>query len=424
MTDSQKLLADYVANGSEAAFRELVTRYADLVCSTADRLVGGDAHLAEDVAQTVFVDLARKAHTLAPDVMLGGWLHRDTCFAASHLMRAERRREWREREAAAMNDRQDHTEANLARLRPILDEAINQLGAGDRAVILLRFFEQRTLGAVGEALGSTENAAQKRVSRALEKLRLLLKHRGVALSAAALATVLAGEAVKAAPAGLAASLSSAALVTASTGTETAFTTLKFMAATKLKTAVISAIVIASVLTPTLVQHQAQARLREQEPLLRGQREQLPELAAENERLGLARAIEDVFQFRRRQSAELLKLRKEAGASLRIQTKDLATLREENRRLRYRPASTAPLTPLQRRELGVAKQEGAGGLGARFFSRMPKPTGRADCQTVSRKPNFIGHKMSGKEPGGDISNQLEILYHVTLNTLTNLDESST
>ena len=199
MTDSQQLLADYVRNGSDEAFRELVTRYLALVYSTALRLVGGDTHRAEDVAQTVFVDLARKACTLPADVMLGGWLHRDTCFVASKTMRSERRRQSRERQAVEMNSSQDHSELALMHVAPLLDEAINRLGAEDRTAILLRFFEQRDLRSVGNALGSTEDAARMRVNRALEKLHSLLTHRGVTLSAAALGTVLTAEAVTAAP---------------------------------------------------------------------------------------------------------------------------------------------------------------------------------------------------------------------------------
>jgi RNA polymerase sigma factor (sigma-70 family) len=199
MTDAQRLLADYVTNGSEAAFRELITRYLDLVYSTAVRLVSGDTHRAQDVAQTVFIDLARKAPTLPTDVMLGGWLHRHTCFVASKIMRGERRRQFRESQAVEMNVLQDPSEANLAEIAPILDDAINQLGDQDRTAIMLRFFEQRDLCAIGEALGSSENAAQKRVTRALEELRSLLKHRGVTSTAAALGTVLASEAVTAAP---------------------------------------------------------------------------------------------------------------------------------------------------------------------------------------------------------------------------------
>src|SRR5208282_1817995 len=95
MTDSHTLLASYVRTGSESAFRELVSRYLDLVYSTAYRLVGGDAQSAQDVAQTVFVALANKARTLPKDVMLGGWLHEHTRFVAGKLMRTERRRQLR-----------------------------------------------------------------------------------------------------------------------------------------------------------------------------------------------------------------------------------------------------------------------------------------------------------------------------------------
>ena len=96
MTDSQTLLADYVNHGSESAFREVVVRHLDLVYSVSVRLVGGDTHLAEDVAQTVFMDLARMAKSLSREVRVGGWLHRHTCFVAAKTMRGERRRQNRE----------------------------------------------------------------------------------------------------------------------------------------------------------------------------------------------------------------------------------------------------------------------------------------------------------------------------------------
>src|SRR6266536_3135249 len=143
MTDSQNLLAEYVQTGSDAAFRELVSRYVDLVYSTALRLVEGDTHRAEDVAQTVFVDLARMARRLPKEVMLGGWLHRHTCFVAANAMRGERRRQSRERQAVEMNALQDNPGADFSLIAPILDEAINELGEADRRAILLRFFEQR-----------------------------------------------------------------------------------------------------------------------------------------------------------------------------------------------------------------------------------------------------------------------------------------
>src|SRR5258708_3720549 len=150
MTDNQRLLAEYVERGSEAAFRQLVTRYLDLVYSTAVRLMEGDSHRAEDVTQTVFADLARTARTLSSGVMLGGWLHRHTCFVAATMLRGERRRQSRERQAVEMNKLSDQSEPGLTQVAPLLDEAINQLGIEDRTAIVLRFFEQSDFRSVGE----------------------------------------------------------------------------------------------------------------------------------------------------------------------------------------------------------------------------------------------------------------------------------
>src|SRR5262245_42932636 len=234
MNDSSQLLAKYVQTGSEIAFRELVTRYVNLVHSAAIRLVDGDTHLAQDVTQTVFVDLARKASTLSSGVMLGGWLHRHTCYVAATLMRGERRRQSRERQAVEMSELQDHSEANLKLISPVLDEAINALDAEDRTAIVLRFFEQRDFRSVGEALGSNEDAARKRVNRALDKLHGLLTQRGVAFPVVTLGTLLTAEAVTAAPAGMAAAISGTAVASvAGAGTLTA---VKLMTMTNLKIA--------------------------------------------------------------------------------------------------------------------------------------------------------------------------------------------
>ena len=212
------MLAEYNRNGSDAAFRELVTRYVDLVFSTALRLVEGDTHRAEDVVQIVFVDLARVARTLPADVKLGGWLHRDTCFVAATLMRGERRRQARERQAVEMNTLQNHSEADFSQVAPLLDEAINELGEADRTAILLRFFEQQDFRAVGEALGSNEDAARMRVSRALEKLEEFLKRRGITATAASLGVVLTANAVQVAPVGLVVTISTVAALAGTTAT--------------------------------------------------------------------------------------------------------------------------------------------------------------------------------------------------------------
>jgi RNA polymerase sigma factor (sigma-70 family) len=257
MTETQELLANYLKDGSEPAFRELVSRYLDLVYSTAVRLVDGDAHRAEDVAQMVFADLARLAGKLPGSTMLGGWLHRHTCFVARTVMRGERRRQAREKKALEMNALNDNSDSVLARIAPILDEAIQELGADDRDAILLRFYERRNLRSVGEALGINENVAQKRVSRAVQELGVLLQRRGVSLSAAALATGLAAGAVTAAPTGLALSIAGTICAKAGTaGAGAGLTSAKVAAVAKLKVALVSALVVAGVMTTIFLHHQS------------------------------------------------------------------------------------------------------------------------------------------------------------------------
>ena len=116
MTDDTQLLQEY-AMGSEQAFRELVERYVNLVYSAAIRHLE-EAQLAQDVVQTVFTALARKARTLPRDVVLGGWLYRHTCFVASQAARTERRRRARERQALEMNAVNDQPGPDWERLSP------------------------------------------------------------------------------------------------------------------------------------------------------------------------------------------------------------------------------------------------------------------------------------------------------------------
>ena len=276
MTDSQPLLADYVASGSERAFRELVARYVDLVYSTALRLVEGDTHRAEDVAQTVFVDLARMAAELSPSSALGGWLHRHTCFVARTVMRGERRRQARERQAMEMSALDNHPDNALAEIAPVLDEAINELGADDRDAILLRFFERRTLRSVGEALGVSENVAQKRVARGLQELATLLRRRGFTLSAAALATGLAAGAVTAAPAGLALSIAGTVFAGAGAAGGAGLTTAKAAAMAKLKVGIVSAIVVAGAVTAIFLQLHSKAKLPDESAVVQPQLANIPD----------------------------------------------------------------------------------------------------------------------------------------------------
>ncbi len=261
MTEIQQLLAAYVEEGSETAFRELVSRYLNLVYSTALRLAGGNAHLAQDVAQTVFLQLAQNARKLSRESSLGGWLHRTTCNMASKAMRTERRRLERETQAMLMNTQTQPTEARMETIAPMLDEAINQLGEEDRKAILLRFYEAGDFRTVGMALGSNEDAARMRVNRALEKLQGILKRKGVAYSTAALGTLLTTGAVNAAPNGLALTVSGVALANAAGGVGATVGVIQFMTSTKLGIA--GAIVIAGLAGGLVLKQQQVTELRAQ-----------------------------------------------------------------------------------------------------------------------------------------------------------------
>jgi RNA polymerase sigma factor (sigma-70 family) len=281
MTETQQLLADYVKRGSESAFRELVLRYTDLVYSVAIRVTCGNSQLAEDIGQTVFSDLSRKAPTLSPETMLGGWLHRHTCFVAATVMRGERRRQERESHVAQMNAIENDGEDYLARVAPVLDDAINQLDSEDRSAILMRYFEERNLRSIGEAIGTTDNAARMRVARALERLQKLLTQRGVTISASALGTVLAGNAVSAAPIGLALSFSSTVLIGSTSGAGLTLGGLKIIAMTNLKFGALCALLAGGITTDLLIRHHTKLGFqRENQSLV----QRIAQLQSENETL--------------------------------------------------------------------------------------------------------------------------------------------
>ncbi len=262
MSDDRELLREYASNGSERAFAELVTRHLDLVYSAAVRRLG-DAHLAQDIAQIVFTDLARKAPSLPPDVVLPGWLHRATLFAATDMIRSEHRRRLREKAALESQAPQDR-ETQWDDLRPHIDIALHQLSSKDRNALLLRFFGERSWREIGEALGVQEDAARRRTERALASLRSWLNRRGIATTAEALSTLLAAHGLEAAPPGLATKLAAASLAAASSGPAAgtahfAIKLLHLILMSKTKAAIIAGLIALAVATPFAIQQYASAR---------------------------------------------------------------------------------------------------------------------------------------------------------------------
>ena len=245
MTDvpDARLLEEFARNGSEEAFAELVQRYIGLVHSVALRHTTSPQH-AQDITQAVFIILARKAGTLGRKTVLPGWLYHTARLTAANWQRAEARRVRREQEAFMQSTLEESPTDTLWReLSPQLEAAMAGLGATERDVLVLRYFQNKSMAEVGSLLGLAENTAQKRVSRALEKLRKFFTKRGVNSTTAVLAATISVHSVQSAPVALAKAVTAVALAKGATTSISTLTlvkgALKIMAWTKAKTAIVA-----------------------------------------------------------------------------------------------------------------------------------------------------------------------------------------
>ena len=354
MVTDQQLLREYAEGRSETAFAELVRRHVDLVFSAALRMVR-DAHLAEDVTQGVFVALAQAARQLGDRPVLAGWLHRTAQNLAAKTVRSAVRRRAREEEAAAMQEllsaEPDATWDQIARH---LDAALGELDDTDRDAVLLRYFEQKSAHEMAQRLGVSDEAAQKRVSRAVERLRKAFASRGVTIGAGGLAVLLAANGVQAAPAGLAATIcASAALAgTAITGASATATVAKTIAMTTLqKVLVISTITVlagAGVFEARQAAHlreqvartgPGQASLGDQAALVEQLRQSQQSHADATNRLA---ALEEERRTWTNNTAELLRLRGLAGVARRA-IAETAQLRSKLAQQASEAASNNPIS---------------------------------------------------------------------------------
>lgn len=258
MADAKEmdLLHDYCRLGREEAFTAVVHKHINWVYSVALRHVGIAAQ-AEEISQAVFVILARKAARLPPDTILEAWLYETTRLTSLSFKRTERRRQLREQEAYMLSKLpESNSDAVWNQLAPLLDEEMSRLRKKDRDALMLRFFREKSIREVAAALKVTEAAAQRRVLRAVEKLRILFARRGVIVSVTAMMGAISAKSVQAAPATLAKTAAAIAIGkgTVANGSALALTkgTLKFMAWTKAKTTIAVGTMVLLVVSSTLV----------------------------------------------------------------------------------------------------------------------------------------------------------------------------
>jgi RNA polymerase sigma factor (sigma-70 family) len=278
--DDSDLLAQYAADRSDAAFAELVRRHLDFVYSAALRQLAGNHHLAQDVTQMVFVDLARKASALSRHPALFAWLHRCTRYAVFNLRRKEARRSALNKALANDAAITSTVEPSWQDIGPVLDAVVDELSEKDRAAVLLRFFARKPFAEVGRELGVSENAARMRVDRAVESLRSAFARRGIHSTGAALGALVATNGVGAAPANATPAVAAAV---ATGGAPMNSLLSAFYTMSKIKLAVTAAVVATGAIG-LLVEFQSRRGLRAEVDRLRAVGVELASAQTENEHL--------------------------------------------------------------------------------------------------------------------------------------------
>lgn len=319
------LLQRFARHGEQAAFADVVRRHLDLVFATALRKLE-DPGAAQEVAQNVFSVLARKVWQFAPDDSLPAWLHKTALLESKSWLRGELRRRRREETAAELGTTMKTTEEEPAfqTLVPLLDEALLSLREKDRTALLLRFYESQSLRDVGTSLGLGEDAAQKRVQGALEKLSHFFQRRGFKTATVAAATAALQHTAASASAATVSAVVSTTLKSAPPALVGLAALLARIAAlTKAQTAamclVVAAVPVAWQWRDANAAQQSVAQLRAQIETSRGRHEQfsieIEHLLTESEKLQAAIADAADAQAQREETALKMARIKERASSM-------------------------------------------------------------------------------------------------------------
>ena len=338
MANDAELLSQFARESASAAgqdaFAELVGRHLPLVYSAALRQVRSP-QLAEEVSQSVFTQLAHHATTFKPKTVFAAWLHRVTYHAAVDVVRREARRQARERIACEMSTLMNDEAADWTQIEPHLDQAVQSLDETDRAAILLRYFENKSLREVGETLGSSEDAAQKRVSRALDRLRDYFIKNKIAVPAAGLAVVISANAVQAVPVGLSSTIAAASLTVPISASAT-LTTAKIIAMTTIQKIAVGAVVVGAAVAIVYQQREV-SNLRQQNETFAQQQARQDALAAQVQQL----------QQERDQASNALASARQENATLKSHPTEVLKLRGQVGELRDEKAQLSATTPLSK-----------------------------------------------------------------------------
>jgi len=421
-----QLLQRYVRDRSEEAFAEIVRRYLNLIFSAALRQVR-QPQLAEEVTQAVFVDLAKQAKTLASGTILSAWLYQVARRTAIDVIRRESRRQIRERTAQELTH-MNASDVDWTQVEPLLEKGMEALEDKDRAVLLLRYFENKSLLEVGQTLGINEDAARKRVSRSVERLREFFVQRGVNVSSMALTATITSNAIQVAPAALGPAVVSAALFSGTAVTVSGTAVTKLIAMTTLQKALL-ATTLAAAAAGFYEAHEAsnaRAQLRVAQQQGNALSSQVDELTRERDDLSGQLASVKEAKVKSGDN-EVLRLRNEVG---QLRTQLAAASRVRGKEPDEVKTEEKGITPEEEMKLeGIAKLKYAQQWTMAFIMFAEKnqgefPTNFAQADPFLNPEARIEHNLKPDEypPGGMkfglVPDNFEVTFQGSLQTLTN------